>query len=449
VADPFVRIPTRSLGLKLLLVCALAAMMSIPAIFVGIVLWDRMSQADKATTEISQTVGGPQTLLGPVLAATYTVPSPDPKEPPYSGYYIVYPDAGSANVTLDVKPKSRSIYVVPVFDSDVKFTAQFSPVAKLPRELPSNARVDWDRARLMMAVGDVRGVKTEAALTLADGKTRAFEPVSEPAGGGYGLNLISVPAADLVAAGAPFSVSAEMRLTGAKRFAILPFAKSTKATMRSNWPDPSFEGGFLPADDRTVSEKGFNATWEVPYPARAVAAAQALPTLGFDALMTRDMAVKLVKEDTAYRFIARSLKYSPLFIGLVFIAYFLFEVTSKKRVHPAQFILIGLAQAVFYLLLLAFSEHVGFDFAFLIAALAAVIQIGLYAGAVFRSRAYAVRALAVFAGVYVLLYVLMRLEDYALVVGAVASFAAIALTMWMTRNVDWYGGGQVEEPSRA
>jgi inner membrane protein len=159
------------------------------------------------------------------------------------------------------------------------------------------------------------------------------------------------------------------------------------------------------------------------------------------------MAVKLVKEDTAYRFIARSLKYSPLFIGLVFIAYFLFEVSSGKRVHPAQFILIGLAQAVFYLLLLAFSEHIGFDAAFGVAAVAAVGQIGLYAGAVFGSKAYAMRALAVFAGVYVLLYVLMRLEDYALVVGAIASFVAIALTMWMTRNVDWYGGAQASEGS--
>ena len=185
----------------------------------------------------------------------------------------------------------------------------------------------------------------------------------------------------------------------------------------------------------------------MPYLARNVAAAQASPSLSFDALFSRDMAVKLVKEDTAYRFIARSLKYSPLFIGLVFIAYFLFEVSSGKRVHPAQFILIGLAQAVFYLLLLAFSEHIGFDAAFGVAAVAAVGQIGLYAGAVFGSKAYAMRALAVFAGVYVLLYVLMRLEDYALVVGAIASFVAIALTMWMTRNVDWYGGAQASEGS--
>lgn len=446
MAETF-RVPTRSLGLKLLLVCALAALMSIPAIFVGIVLWDRMNQSDKATNEISQTVGGQQTLLGPVIAVAYTVPSPDPKEPPYSGYYIVYPETGSATAKLDVKPKSRSIYVVPVFDSDVSFMAQFAAISKTPQALPSNARVDWERTRIIMGVSDLRGVKSEAALGLANGETRALEPAAETQAGGYGLNIVGAPAADLVAAGQPFSVTANLRLTGAKRFAFLPFAKSTKSAISSNWADPSFEGGFLPSDDRSITDKGFNATWEVPYLARNVAASQASPSLSFDNLFARDMAVKLVKEDTAYRFIARSLKYSPLFIGLVFIAYFLFEVSSGRRVHPAQFILIGLAQAVFYLLLLAFSEHIGFDAAFAVAALAAVGQIGLYAGAVFGSRAYAMRALAVFAGVYVLLYVLMRLEDYALVVGAIASFVAIALTMWMTRNVDWYGGAQASEGS--
>jgi inner membrane protein len=446
MAETF-RVPTRSLGLKLLLVCALAALMSIPAIFVGIVFWDRMSQSDKATNEISQTVGGQQTLLGPVLAVAYTVPSPDPKEPSYNGYYVVYPETGAATAKLDVKPKSRSIYVVPVFDSDVTFDAQFAAISKTPRDLPSNARVDWDRARLIMGVSDLRGAKSEAVLTLPGGATRTFEPAAETQAGGYALNVIGVPAADLAAAGAPFSVKAQMRITGAKRFAFLPFAKATKTAISSNWADPSFEGGFLPGDNRTITEQGFNASWDVPYLARNVAAAQASPSLSFDNLFTRDMAVKLVKEDTAYRFIARSLKYSPLFIGLVFIAYFLFEVSSGRRVHPAQFILIGLAQAVFYLLLLAFSEHIGFDAAFLVAAVAAVGQIGLYAGAVFGSKAYAIRALAVFAGVYALLYVLMRLEAYALVVGAIASFVAIALTMWMTRNVDWYGGAQAPESS--
>src|ERR1700755_1390824 len=116
MADPF-RVPTRSLGLKLLLVCALAGLMSITAIFVGLVLWDRTEQANKATREISQTVGGQPAVMGPVLAVPYSAPSPDPKQPAIPGYYVVYPETGVAKAKLSVREKSRSIYVVPVFTS--------------------------------------------------------------------------------------------------------------------------------------------------------------------------------------------------------------------------------------------------------------------------------------------------------------------------------------------
>lgn len=436
MAVPFDRLPTRSLGLKLLLVCALAGLMSIPAIFVAIVLWDRTTQADKAVAEISQIVGGQQSVLGPIIVVPYTAPPADPKDQIIRGNFVVYPETGDVKSTLSVEARRRSIYQVPVFNANVDFSAQFGKMPDAASRLPQGAKVYWGNARIYMGVSDLRGARSEAVLTLSNGETRTFEPAPEA---GSTLNLMAVPAADLIAKGEPFGVSAEMKLAGAKRFSVLPFAKSTTASAKSDWVGPSFEGGFLP-NNPAISKAGFEAKWSVPFLARNEPGAEAMYGLGFDQLFSRDMAVRLVKEDTAYRFIARSLKYSPLFVGLVFIAYFLFEVTTGKRVHPAQFILIGLAQAVFYLLLLSFSEHVGFDWAFLIAAIAAVAQIGLYAGAVFGARAYAYRALAVFAGVYALLYVLMRLEDYALVVGAIASFAAIALTMWMTRNVDWYGG---------
>ena len=129
-----------------------------------------------------------------------------------------------------------------------------------------------------------------------------------------------------------------------------------------------------------------------------------------------------------------------MFIGLVFLAYFLFETTTGKRVHPAQYILVGLAQVIFYMLLLSIAEHTGFDIAFGIAATATVALISAYAGWTFKSRGQGIRALVAFTFLYGLIYVLMRLEDYALLVGALASFAAIAAVMWFTRNIDWYGG---------
>lgn len=145
----------------------------------------------------------------------------------------------------------------------------------------------------------------------------------------------------------------------------------------------------------------------------------------------------------SYRSTRRSVHYITLFLGLVFLTYFLFEVHTGKRVHVAQYALVGVAQTVFYLLLLSFAEHLGFDVSFLIAGVCTIGLLSINAEWVFLSRKLAMRAFAVFTILYAFIYVLLRVEAYALLVGAIASFAAVAVTMYVTRNVDWYGSGSV------
>jgi inner membrane protein len=140
----------------------------------------------------------------------------------------------------------------------------------------------------------------------------------------------------------------------------------------------------------------------------------------------------------SYRSIRRSLHYITLFLGLVFLTYFLFEVLTGKSVHPAQYALVGIAQTIFYLLLLSLSEHLGFDFSYLIAGGCTVALFAVNTEWVFRSRKLALRSLAAFTSLYLFIYVLLRLENYALLVGAVVSFASVAAAMYITRNVDWY-----------
>ncbi len=143
----------------------------------------------------------------------------------------------------------------------------------------------------------------------------------------------------------------------------------------------------------------------------------------------------------SYRSIHRSLHYINLFLGLVFLTYFLFEVLTGKRLHPAQYVLVGLAQTIFYLLLLSLAEHIGFDLSYLIAGTSTVALFAINTEWVFHSRKLGLRSLAVFTTLYVFIYVLLRVEAYALLVGAIASFAAVAAAMYITRNVDWYGNG--------
>ncbi len=153
-----------------------------------------------------------------------------------------------------------------------------------------------------------------------------------------------------------------------------------------------------------------------------------------------------IKTVDSYRSINRSLKYVLLFLGLVFLTYFIFEVTTGKRVHPAQYLLVGTAQIIFYLLLLSIAEKIGFDFAYLIAAGGTVGLLSVNAGWIFNSRAQGVRALAVFSLLYTLIYMLLRMQDDALLIGAIASFVAVAAAMYFTRKIDWYSSLPVTGP---
>jgi inner membrane protein len=206
--------------------------------------------------------------------------------------------------------------------------------------------------------------------------------------------------------------------------------------MQGDWPNPSFDGGFLPTS-HTITDHGFTAEWSVPYIARGVGAEGTAAAI--HALDATGLGVSFVELADPYQSVNRSLKYLPLFLGLVFLSYFVFEVTTGKRIHPAQYVLVGVAQVIFYLLLLSFAERMGFDFAFLLGGAATVALLSVNAGWIFASRPQGLRALGVFSLLYALIYVLMRLEDDALLVGAIASFAAVAAVMYFSRDIDWYG----------
>ena len=440
-------LPKRSAGMKLLLVCALAVLMIIPALLVYGVVHERSTGLQLAVSEVSESVGGQQSVLGPILSVPYSY-SPNPQKPDHVVYgtAIAFAETGSAISNISVEERQRGIHTIPVFDAKIDFTATFDPGA-LRAAIPQNATAIWNDARLYTGVSDTRGIKDVIDVT-ANGRPVAMEPATYRASqSGYdpvpyaGLKLAGGRIKDLATEERPIVVKASMRLSGAQRFAVGPFAKDTSLTMVSNWPSPSFGGGVLP-DNHTSgeSEAGFEAEWRVPYMARGIAGAGGnIDLQAVTQWNNRDMAVRFIKEASPYQSVERALKYAAMFIGFVFLAYFLFEVTSGARAHPAQYVLVGLAQSIFYLLLLAFSERVGFDVAFIFAATMTVGLTAYYAMTVFKSRQYGLRALGILSGIYALIYILMRAEGHALLAGAIASFIAIALTMYMTRNVDWYG----------
>jgi len=439
--------PHRSVGLKLLLVCFLALIMAIPAMFMYEIVRERTAGQQTAFHEVAERVGGHQSVLGPVLALPYAhTPDPNKSTRTYYGVAIAYAETGSVETNVTVEERKRGIHGIPVYDARMDFTATFLPNA-LKDALPATAEPIWSDARLYLGVSDARGIR-DAIVVSASGQPVSLEPASrrQTKEGQYH----PAPRSDLTLAGGkirglenmtqPLKITARMQITGAGRFAIGPFAKDTEFKLESNWPDPSFTGGTLPLTHTAgQSDDGFRANWRVPYIARGSPGSGAHLNLSDVSQHNRDMAVRFVKEANPYQSVERALKYAAMFVGFIFLAYFLFEITSGARAHPAQYVLVGLAQTIFYLLLLAFSEKIGFDMAFMIAATMTVLLTAFYASAVFRSRAYGIRALGVLGGIYSLIYILMRAQDHALLAGALASFAAIGLTMYMTRNIDWYG----------
>jgi inner membrane protein len=448
------RLPQRSFGLKLILVCVLALLMAIPAGLVWLLSYSRSTDAGVAIAEVIAMRGGPQELMGPVIVVPFahdiTTTNTAGGSPVVlsttRGRIVLYADTGAATSELTTELRGRGLHDVPVYSARTAFTAQFDP-SHVAAEAPSGARINWSDARIYMSLGELRTVR-DASITLA-GRPVELAPIEGDTEGLYGekpgqRSLVGGSAPWLAAAAAqPFSAEAQLTVTGAERISLAAFAKDTTIKLGGNWGSPRFDGGVLP-DSRTVSRNRFDAQWRIPFLARGAPGAG--QDLAFATVINGSPGASLLDLGNPYQSVERALKYSPLFIGLVFLTYFLFETTSGIRAHPAQYVLVGLAQTVFYMLLLSISEVAGFTPGFAIAATCTVLALSLYAGSVFASRAAMLKALGVFSITYALIYVLLRMEDYALLVGSIASFLAIAGTMWMTRKLDWYGVGRSTAP---
>jgi inner membrane protein len=468
--DPL--LPTRSVGLKFLLVCILAVLMALPAFAVFGLVYDRTNRANQVVAEEGQRFGGEQTFTGPILAAPYrqVIPAPpatpeNPRPTPtvQTGWYVVFARSGEGAAVIDTDVKTRGqggLFKVRTYTADVSFSGAFD-LAGEPKAAPDGATIDWTKAVLLVGVSDPRGAAAPANLSIGADRTIPLEPGSAYANvlsnmakpmdsGGYTSSRLPSPASggpsqwlvarvgDIARPDTAFDVRTKLKFTGVESLSLTAFARDTDLRISGgNWPHVGYFGAFPRRENVNQPEGGFDGRWTVPFIARNLAESGEATTLGN--LSNLNVTARLIDPNNPYQSVTRALKYALMFLGLVFLAYFLMEATSDRRVHPAQYILVGLAQLIFYLLLLSIAERIGFNLAFLIAAFATVTLIGGYAGAVFASRRRGFIAFVAFAILYALIYMLMSLEDYALLAGSIAAFIAIASVMWFTRNLDWYG----------
>ena len=436
--------------LKLLGVGALILIMLIPLLMIEGVLSDRLARRNEAVNDITSSWGKDQSIIGPVLVVPYlhhgtvvrSVTLPDGRVETREvaettvAYAYFLPDALDISGDVQTQTLHRGIYDAAVFRGQINISGKF-PVPDMAALKIAPADILWKDAVVTLAVSDLRG--TREGLTLDwGGKKIQLQPGSQLPGYTTGVTA-QLTSEQPIAESTTFSIALDLNGSGGIFFA--PFGIQNTVTLKANWPDPGFQGAFLPAE-RHVRANGFDANWKVSYYGRdypqrwtSRSGNERFTTL---AVSNSLFGAQFLRVLDAYRYVERSIKYGILFFVLVFTTFFLFEVTARQKIHPLQYLMVGAALCLFYLALLSASEFIGFTAAYAIATLAATGLITWYCS---HFLGGGVRTLIIgggLIGVYTFLYITLRQQDYALLMGTVALFVLLAVVMWVTRKVDWY-----------
>lgn len=443
---------SRSLLYKFLAIGGLILLLLIPLGMISSSIAERREFSESVVNDIARSSSYSQTLFGPVLVVPYEkrivtwqlneAKERVPVESKHKGQLYFLPDKLQLTSELATERRYRGIYAAHLYHSDNLLQASFS--------LPAHYGVvtelsDYQFYTPYMALGisDIRGIENSLSLSLND-KTFSLEPGSQLTvlGEGVHAQLQSLDAEQAQA----LQMRLPLKLQGTSQFQVVPVGRDTQVSIHSSWPHPSFMGDFLPLSP-SVSDQGFNAQWQTSYFSTNFAEHFKRCMDSDDCADMRQLSfgVNLIDPVNQYVKTHRAIKYALLFIGLTFAGFFLMEVLKSLQVHPLQYALVGLALALFYLLLLSLAEHIAFGFAYIAAASACVLLIGFYLAAVLRSLNRSLMFSACLATLYAMLYGLLAAEDYALLMGSLLLFAVLGAFMLLTRRVDWYGLGKGEK----
>lgn len=427
-----------ALFLKCLLVFVLGILLWIPLLLIENTIHERTRYREEAIQTIAASSAGEQKLWSPVLTVTvdeefdeatpgWTKAGAGPATTRTTRRHTlqVQPAVVDLKGAMEVERRKLGLFSTPVFELNATLSGHYvTPTVKDLPNLGPNARLKWGTPVLTVGVGDTRGISGAPVATLA-GNTLVIEGGSEVKdirGGFHGV------ATDVHLDGSaktlPFSVT--LRLLGTSSFGFIPTGDVATAELSSNWPHPNFSGDFLPRS-RSVQNTGFNAKWGTT----ALASNGNTAAQGFQ--------VRLIEPVDVYQQATRAVKYGFLFIVLSFAAFFVFEQLKSLRIHPVQYLLVGLAQAVFFLLLTSLSEHMAFAAAYAASATASVVLVGVYLASVLRGAGRAVGFSTAMGMLYAALFGILQSEQNALLLGSVLMFLLLAAVMLGTRKVDWYG----------
>lgn len=440
-------------GAKLTCIGGLALLMLLPLNMIGTRLQERLGRRNEAINNISATWGNAQTVVGPILVVPYRkavkirreqvlegrrTPIEETEFITVRGYFL--PSELNIRGSLAPSQLHRGIYTATVYRGGISLSGTFTPPDFKALKIDP-ALVQWEDAVIVLAITDLRGVRD--ALTLNwNSKPLALLPGARMLGFASTVQA-KLPGEPFPSTNAALPFAMALDLNGSDNILFAPLGAHTSMSLDSTWPDPSFQGAFLPAT-RHVNQTGFKADWQMSYYGRAYP--QSWTDDDTNAAVDINLSisacgVSLVTPVDSYRLVERSIKYGVLFVALLFTGFFLFETLAGLRIHPLQYLLVGAALCLFYLTLLSLAELVPFGWAYLIGAGASSGLTVCYSLAVLGKPHRAAVIGIELAAIYTFLYITLQLQDYALLFGTAGLFITLAIVMYTTRKVNWYMQG--------
>ncbi|HBV6524269.1 TPA: cell envelope integrity protein CreD [Klebsiella pneumoniae] len=409
-------------------------LLSLPLMMVRELINERADYRSEVVDAIEQSTSGSQKLAGPLIAIPITetlTRMENQKEVNYQRNWVYYwlPESLAVTGKQTVESRRVGIYSGQVWHNALQIKASFDPL-RLAALRKTN--IVLGQPRLVVSVGDARGIGAIHAPEV-NGNVLSVEPGLGISGDGAGIHM---PMPALAEDNKPLEIAFSLDLNGTGEFSLVPLGRNSELQLTSNWPHPGFLGSFLPTQ-REVSAAGYRAHWQSSWFANDMGSYfkddmeipwSRLPAFSADVMSLADQ----------YQLTDRATKYAILLIGLTFMAFFVFESLTRRPLHPMQYLLVGLSLVLFYLVLLALSEHIGFTAAWLAASLSGAVMNGIYLQAVlrgWRNSLLFVAALLLLDGV---MWFLLHSEDSALLLGTGVLALALSVLMFLTRRVDWY-----------
>lgn len=421
----------QSITFKALVIGFLTIILLIPGIMIQDLIRERQDRSVETIEKINAKWSNAQTICGPVLTIPYTT-HVDANNKTVLQEHTISITPENLNIDTQLFPEERyyGIYKTILYKSEIDLSGNFD---KINYQKTDNSTIHWDQAYLTIGVSDLRGITENISFTL-DNKQYPVE-----AAGNYDrlmgkILVVSLNNADTLLTGQPLHFNCKIKLNGSSNINFIPIGKTSKVHVAGTWKSPGFIGNFSP--EHTITENGFDANWSVLRFNRSI------PETWIDnqveTFEDASFGVNLIDPVNHYQQNMRSAKYAFMFIALTFVVFFFVEILTKKRIHPIQYLLVGIALILFYSLLLSISEQINFGIAYLVASIATIGLITAYTHSIFKNKMQTGGLAAMLCMLYIFLYVVLQLEDIALLIGSVGLFIILGIIMFFSRKINWY-----------